>query len=114
MSGELNKIAEAAKPGTPPEFYIFIVVLGFVACWGLYWYFKQKGDAPDGRQERNQQVNETIHRLHPEDRARLERLEDNVKTLADAFREIVKERGAMMEKIGELKGAISMLTDKHC
>ena len=107
-------VIENTKPTSPAEFYILVIVAGVVLCWGIYWYFKNKqGATQDGGQSGNQQTDEGIYRLHPEDRARLERLEESVKTLADAFREIVRERGVMMEKIGELKGAVSMLIDKH-
>ena len=109
-----GSVIENTKPTSPAEFYILVIVAGIVLCWGIYWYFKnKKGDAQDGGQDGNQQTHEGIYRLHPEDRARLERLEESVKTLAEAFREIVRERGIMMEKIGELKGAVSMLADKH-
>lgn len=113
MDSALVNIAANSKPTTSNEFYIFVIVIGFVACWGIYWYFKNKGGSPDGGQSGNCQVSEGLPCVYREDRARLERLEESVKTLAEAFRDIVRERGIMMEKIGELKGAVSMLADKH-
>ena len=114
MDSTAAKLAGTAinnvKPSSPAEFYILVVVAGIVVCWGLYWYFiSKKGVYGSGGQSGNQSVNENVYRLHPEDRARLERLEESVKALADAFREIVHERGELMEKIGELRGSVNAL-----
>lgn len=106
-----DKALNNVKPSSPAEFYVLVIVSGIVVCWGLFWYLKFKfaGGQKSGGQNGDQSINQDVYRLHPEDRARLERLEESVKALADAFREIVHERGELMEKIGELRGSVNAL-----
>ena len=105
-NGAINNL----KPSSSADFYILVIVTGVVVCWGLFWFLKFKyGDKNNGGQNRDKATDEDVYRLHPEDRSRLKALEESVKTLADAFREIVHERGDLMKEIGEIKGAVDIL-----
>lgn len=113
MNETASKIAAMAKPSTPPEFYIFIVVLGFVACWGLYWYFRRNTDA-------DKRTGENGANLQQDDRERLVRIEEiikgfkeeyrqEVKELRAAFHSLVRDRGEQAAQIGEIKGELQAL-----
>ena len=109
MNDSLAKhVINTASPSTGDQYYVFIIALTIVAItWLILYYRNKKGGAEsDAGQRRNQSAETDVYRLHPEDRARLERLEESVRTLAEAFRGIVHERGELMEKIGELRGRV--------
>ena len=110
----MYRLAEQAKPSASPEYYIFVLVLGFVACWGLYWYFRKGiNDEPKGSSESGPGI-------LTDDRERLIRIEETLKgfkeeykheiqELRSAFASIVRDRGDQMAQIGEIKGELKAI-----
>ncbi len=105
-------LIESVKPSTSPEFYFLVIVLGLVACWGLYLYFKTKGGSLSDGTTRNKPINQNVQRLHPDDNARLDKIEESVRALGEAFKAGVHERGDLMGVIGNLTGRLEEISKR--
>ena len=108
----VKKLIENYRPTNSMEFYFASVVAGLLLAWIAYLYFKNKGGLERAGQSGNSNSGEPLQRLHPEDRARLEKIEDSVRTIGEAFKDIVHDRGEMMANIGNISGRLEEISKR--
>jgi hypothetical protein len=108
----VKKLIENYRPTNSMEFYFATVVAGLLLAWVAYLYFKNKGGLERAGQSGNTGTGESLQRLHPEDRTRLEKIEDSVRTLGEAFKGIVHDRGEMMAEVGKISGRLEEISKR--